>query len=57
MTPRLLRHYIGYALVISLAFRPVIDVWTGVFCALIVLVFELPGVKKLYDLAKRWIAK
>lgn len=56
-TIRTIRHLVGYALVTSLAFRPVLDVWTGVYCALIVLVFELPGVGKLYNLAKGWVGK
>ena len=50
-----LRHLVGYALVASLAFRQSIDGWTGLYCALIVLVFELPGVAKLYSLAKQWV--
>jgi hypothetical protein len=54
---RMLRHLAGYVLVASLVFRESIDLWTGVFCALVVLVFELPGVGRLYELAKRWIGK
>lgn len=54
---RFLRHITGYTLMIGLAFRPVLDQWTALYAALIILVFELPGIGRLYKLAKQWIGK
>jgi hypothetical protein len=57
MITHMLRHLIGYALIAYMVFRGHSDWATLGMAALVVLVFELPGVSKLYALAKRWIGR
>ncbi|WP_020476271.1 hypothetical protein [Zavarzinella formosa] len=58
---RNIRHLAGYALVGYMVLREQIDWATIGLSLLVVLVFDLPGVKwlktKLYELAKQWVGK
>lgn len=57
MTARAARHLIGYALIALMVWRGQTDWATLGLGALVVLVFDLPGVSKLYALARRWVGR
>ena len=56
----MLRHLVGYALIALMVLREQLDWATLVAALLVILVFDLPGVRwlkaKLYTLASQWLA-
>ncbi|WP_020474253.1 hypothetical protein [Zavarzinella formosa] len=58
---RTARHLAGYALITLMVLREQIDWTTLALACLVILVFDLPGVRwlkaRLYDLARQWIAR
>jgi hypothetical protein len=58
---RTIRHLAGYALVGYMVLREQIDWATLGLALLVIIVFDLPGVRwlkaRLYELAKQWIAR